>query len=292
MTLQQIRCFAEVAKYRNFARAAEQLFISQPAVSHHIKALEEELGVALVDRSLHHVTLTPAGERFFLEAVDMLEHLERAVINLRGNTAVPEMLHIGFESTVQIHRMAEILRRYRQVCPGVSLYAHEVSLSTKGQLFRDGKLDVLFCTDFSTTASDAAYYSMFSGYFCCVVPEGHPLAGKARISMQDLLKETLIFLDTPNCPPEMDAIQRDMRLKCYGATLYFSTSSLYTMPMIEAGLGVAVMPSFVVPENARVVKVPFETMTCSFGMMWHKTNRSEKVQAFIKAVQAAYPQVG
>lgn len=290
MTLQQLKCFAEVAKYRSFARAAEELYISQPAVSHHIRALESELGVTLVERSLRHVALTPAGERFYMETVDMLRHLDAAVTNLRGNAAVPEMLHIGFESTVQIRHMSEIYRQFSQRCPDVSLYAHEMGLSAKKQLFRDGKLDVIFSTDFSDTVAGTQYYPMFDVGFCCVMPHGHLLSSRERITAQDLQTETLIFLDEPNCPPEMVAVQRDIRLKCYGATLYYSTSSLYSMPMIEAGLGVAVMPGIVVPENAHVVTVPFETIRTSFGLLWNKANRSRKVCEFVRTVREIYPQ--
>ena len=65
MTFTQLRCFIEVARQLNFARAAETLYISQPAVSRQIHALENELGVRLFDRTRHVVALTSAGESFW-----------------------------------------------------------------------------------------------------------------------------------------------------------------------------------------------------------------------------------
>ena len=65
MTFTQLRCFIEVARQLNFARAAETLYISQPAVSRQIHALENELGVRLFDRTRHVVALTSAGESFY-----------------------------------------------------------------------------------------------------------------------------------------------------------------------------------------------------------------------------------
>lgn len=289
MTLQQLRCFAEVAKYRSFARAAEQLFVSQPAVSHHIRSLEAELGVTLIERTLRHVALTPAGEKFYLETVDMLRHLEAAVSNVRGNTIVPETLHIGFESTVQIHRLPDIFRAYSEACPDVCLYSHELSLGSQEQMFRDGRVDVMFTSIFSSRMPDAEYCPLFEGRFCCVTPPEHPLAQRSMLRAQDLQRETMIFLDNPNCPAEMENIQRDIRMKCFGATLYYSTSSLYTIPMIEAGLGVAVMPEFVVPRGAKVVRIPFESgVRSSHGIAWHKSGAGEKVLRFVRVAKACY----
>ena len=79
MTFTQLRCFIEVARQLNFARAAETLYISQPAVSRQIHALENELGVRLFDRTRHVVALTSAGESFYHDTVDMLDRLTLAV---------------------------------------------------------------------------------------------------------------------------------------------------------------------------------------------------------------------
>ena len=290
MTLQQLNCFVHVAKYSSFARAAELLYISQPAVSHHIRTLETELGLSLFERSLHHVSLTPAGERFYLEAIDILEHLNRAVSGLRGSSVVPEMLHIGFESTVQLYQLEDIYRSYHIACPDVSIYVHELNPADQEQMLQSGKLDVLFASELSVSTQNAEFCPLFSGYFCCVVSKNHPLAQRPLISVQDLQNETMVFIAAPNCPPEMEAIQRDIRMKCFGTTLFYSTSALYTMPMIEAELGIAVMPSFVVPPQAQVIKVPFDTkVNPRFGLLWHKSNRSDKVKKFVQIVRNCYP---
>ena len=76
MTITQLRCFVEVAKELNYAKAAANLYISQPAVSRHVIALENDLGVTLFSRSRHNVALTSAGMRFYSEAKDILERIE------------------------------------------------------------------------------------------------------------------------------------------------------------------------------------------------------------------------
>lgn len=121
------------------------------------------------------------------------------------------------------------------------------------------------------------------------MPPEHPLAARSSVQLADLRRETLILLDDPNCPPEMDVVQRDIRMKCFGTTLYYSTSSLYSIPMIEAGLGIAIMPNFVIPEGRSVVKVPFETaQKAIYGIAWHCSGASEKILQFVRIVRGLY----
>lgn len=79
MELRHLRYLVAVAETRNFHRAAEELGVSQPAVSQQIRALEHEIGLRLFDRSRHHVATTPAGRAFLSEARKALYHTERAV---------------------------------------------------------------------------------------------------------------------------------------------------------------------------------------------------------------------
>lgn len=291
MTLQQLRCFVAVARTMSFAQAAKTLYISQPAVSHHVRTLENELGVALVERSLHHVALTPAGERFYLQTTNILANLDAAVTQLCGHDSMTEILHIGFESTIQIPRLRDILRAYRKACPDVGICSIELTSGNYRQFFRDGRVDVMFVSDVSASLPDAAFVPLHEGFFCCVMQPEHPLAARERVQLAELKDETFILLDDPNCPGKMDALQQEIRIRCLGATLCYSTSSLYSIPMIEAGLGVAVMPSYVVPESGNVVKVPLDTgEKITYGIAWHRSDTSEKVRKFVQAARSQYLQ--
>lgn len=289
MTLQQLKCFEAVARNQNFARASEQLFITQPAVSHHIRQLEEELGVTLFERSQRHVTLTDAGERFYLEVTDILSHLDSAVSLIHSDQPIPETLHVGFENTLQIYLLPEIYRKYRELCPNVSLRVRDVDFASEQQLFNDGKLDVLFTCNRTIRSAGTGSLTLFDGYFCCVMHPEHPLAEREIVTARDLQRETFLFLDTQNCPPEMERLQREIRQECGNATLFYSSSSLLSLPMIEANLGVAVMPNFVVPRNTKIVKIPFKTdQKVECCLLWHESVNKGKIKTFTRIVRDAY----
>jgi LysR family glycine cleavage system transcriptional activator len=81
-SLTALRAFEAVARHESFTRAAEELFVTQGAVSHQVRRLEDELGLKLFDRKHRHVTLTPAGARLSAAATDAFERLEEAVVSL------------------------------------------------------------------------------------------------------------------------------------------------------------------------------------------------------------------
>ena len=113
MTFTQLRCFIEVARQLNFA-----LYISQPAVSRQIHALENELGVRLFDRTRHVVALTSAGESFYHDTVDMLDRLTLAVQRAQNTQALfSEELHVGYSGSMQIQKLPQIYQQYQKRCP-------------------------------------------------------------------------------------------------------------------------------------------------------------------------------
>src|SRR5438105_2344101 len=84
MELRQLRYFVAVAEEANISRAAQKIFLTQPALSRQIKALEEEIGQCLLERQAHSIRLTPVGEALLLEARDLLERADQALERVRS----------------------------------------------------------------------------------------------------------------------------------------------------------------------------------------------------------------
>lgn len=290
MTFQQLRCFVAVAQHLNFRQASAQLYLSQPAVTHQIQTLEAELGVALFRRAQRHISLTDAGRSLYSDAVDILDRVEMARQRAQQAAWAGPTLHVGCESSIQIFRLPQIYQQYRQLCPDTFISNTEVAHNERRTLLINGQLDVAFMAQTNLPIpSGLSYATLFKGYFCCIVPAGHRLAQRSSVGIQDLEGEVLILIDTAHCPPEMDDIQKQLRRECRRVTLHFSGSSLYTIPMIEGGLGIAVMPNFVCPASDLIRLVPFETdVPIEYGIAWHTSDHSDKTRRFVQAACAAY----
>ena len=248
MTFTQLRCFIEVARQLNFARAAETLYISQPAVSRQIHALENELGVRLFDRTRHVVALTSAGESFYHDTVDMLDRLTLAVQRAQNTQALfSEELHVGYSGSMQIQKLPQIYQQYQKRCPQVHILNDARSGPQWSRSFDKSVPDIVFDSrDDLPADSILEYRSLYHGKMVCVMYEEHPLAKHKTVTLEQLNGEVLILLDMAHISARMTTAQELIRQKCPQAVYYFSSSSEHALPMIQGHVGLAVMPDFCV----------------------------------------------
>ena len=252
MTFTQLRCFIEVARQLNFARVAEPLYISQPAVSRQIHALENELGVRLFDRTRHVVALTSAGESFYHDTVDMLDRLPLAVQRAQNTEA---------------RSGPQWSRSFDKSVP-------DIVFDSRDDLPADSILE---------------YRSLYHGKMVCVMYEEHPLAKHKTVTLEQLNGEVLILLDMAHISARMTTAQELIRQKCPQAVYYFSSSSEHALPMIQGHVGLAVMPDFVYVPLPGLTAVPLEpVLDTEFGIAWRSGCTDRKVREFVKTACAAY----
>lgn len=293
MTIIQLRCFVEVAQELNYAKAASNLFISQPAVSRHIISLENDLGVQLFVRSRHHVALTSAGNLFFSEAKDILERIDLSKHSILS-TPGEETLNVGCVSSIRIDGLSKIYAKYHAKMPHVYINNTEITASDYRRVSSGDHLDVAFVPSslkghLSYKEASLNYYTLYRGTLCCVMRADHRLVSKERITFHDLQGETLILLDHEHCPPSMDAVQIEIRKNAEKIKYYYSGSSLYSIPMIIGGLGLAIMPDFVCPKSDEIILRPFDlSAQLEFGIICRNNDNSALVRTFIDVAREEY----
>src|SRR5215218_3024761 len=143
MELRQLRYFVTLAEELHFGRAAARQHIVQSALSQQLSRLERELHVLLLERSTHHVQLTPAGSALLVEARQILAHVERARnVTQRAAHRSPTLrvgtVDAGYDSVPQI------LQRVRQRYPDLEIHQVEAGVPQQYELLADGRLDVGF----------------------------------------------------------------------------------------------------------------------------------------------------
>lgn len=291
MHLKQLECFVHLAETLSFSQTAELLYITQPAVTYQINALEDELLLKLFIRTKRKVELTPAGVSFYTDIKDILTRTTIAIAKARNySQAFESNLLIGYDGNVEVNRLPKILRIYREKFPHVHLYLKIADDKEKRNLFTNYKFDLIFTVkENSEDLSEVGYEELFTGKFVCVLPKDHSLAHKTVIKMVDLQNQILILLDPLKCPSEMTRLQKSLQLTCPTSAVYFGDSALIGYTMIKGRLGIAVMPNFVCPEDPELAIVPMDLEDLiSYGIMWHKNNKRSEIKGFVEITKQIY----
>lgn len=126
MEFKQIEAFVNVVKYKNFSRAADATFLTQPTISTHINNLEKELNAVLLNRQGREVTMTKQGEAFYSYATNILNLREQATLALQGNGREMEgIISLEASSIPGQYYVPKLLGPYREVCPRVKIFLEQ-----------------------------------------------------------------------------------------------------------------------------------------------------------------------
>lgn len=197
MDLQQLRYVVEVASASSFTRAAERCFVTQSALSHHIAALERELGQRLFIRSSRGVRPTEAGEVFLTHAraaVKAAEDAREAAASAGGK--VVGTLRVGVIPTVSAVSVPAVIARFRESHPDARVELKVGNSDTLAAAVRRGDLDIaLLGLREGAAARGIATRVLARERLVAVVPPGHRLRGDAAVALADLAG--MVFADFP-----------------------------------------------------------------------------------------------
>ncbi|MGZ0715889.1 LysR family transcriptional regulator [Pseudomonas palleroniana] len=194
MTLTQLEIFSLVAELQGFTSAAHRLGISQSAVSHAVRSLEQELGVELLHRHQAQVELSDIGRQLLARARAMLglaNTLRQEAADARGMRT--GTLRIGsFGPTSSLQLLPKILRGYRVAHPGIEVHIHEGPDRQVIQWLDERRIDVGFVVlpmeRFDT-------FPLMQDQMVAVLPAGHPLAYAQAISLEQLCSDPFILTE-------------------------------------------------------------------------------------------------
>ena len=198
-TLAQLRAFAAVAEHLHFRDAAAAIGMSQPALSGAVSALEEALGVQLLERTTRKVLLSPAGERIAARAQVVLDAmgglLEEAEAVRAPFTGV---LRLGVIPTVAPYLLPTVLGLFHRRYPRMDLQVHEEQTASLLEGLAGGRLDLLLLA-VPLGVPGVTELPVFDEDFVLLAPREHPLAGRRDIPREELRGLQLLLLDEGHC---------------------------------------------------------------------------------------------
>ncbi|WP_078559531.1 LysR substrate-binding domain-containing protein [Streptomyces sp. PRh5] len=242
-SISQLRAFVAVAEQLHFRDAAAAIGMSQPALSGAIAALEETLGVQLLERTTRKVLLSPAGERLavrartVLEAVgELLEEAEAARAPFTG------VLRLGVIPTVAPYLLPTVLRLVHQRYPRLDLQVYEEQTASLLEGLTHGRLDLLLLA-VPLGAPGVVELPLFDEDFVLVTPRDHWLGGRDDIPREALKELDLLLLDEGHCLRDqaLDICREAGRTE--GTPVTTSAAGLSTLvQLVAGGLGVTLLP--------------------------------------------------
>lgn len=286
MTIDNLRCFILVAEHLSFARAAEALYLSQPAVTKQIRALEQEVGAALFQRSTRHVELTAAGAAFYQDAKEIVARTEEALRRVRDQAQLNQSVRIGLSNSLSLSYFSRLLRAFHRDNPALYPHIEMLGYQVVRHLFLEKKLDLLFYYRENMTLKKGIRFQLLErDGWRCLVPAGHELAGRPSLQLDELSGRQLLICHPLNAPPAVAALQRRLLERRAPAQALYCNSIEIAHCMVLAGLGITLLPALLCPASAEFAAVPVaDAPALSFGMFYHQDNRSEGVRRFLQGI--------
>lgn len=281
MELKHLRAFVVLAQELHFGRAAAQLSIVQPALSMQIKLLESGLGVRLLDRNRHSVTLTEAGRVFLPEAQATLHQAARAADAARAsNRGEIGRVRLGFVSSVLPQLLPELIRAVHQRYPRIELELKDMPGPDQAAALKNGQLD------FGLMRLPAAHpgvqtRAVLREHFCVALPMDHPLAAQESIHPADLLQVPVYILARRYAPGFYDEFIQavGMPLEIASELGEFTTM----LALVSAGLGVGVLPlqaARALPANCVSRHLELGAFQATTGLAWTELDSAVKTTLF------------
>ena len=254
--------FLAVADTSSFRKAAEQTHLSLPAVSMQIKQLEEQVGVALFQRTTRKVDLTREGEQLMISARKAMAELETGLLQIQQAADVQQG-HLSFACvpTVAGTRLPRLLTGFAKQYPGISVRVRELVHQELLEAVRRREVD-FGIGPAPEKKGDLDYAPVFVDEYVALLPKGYRHGGRSGIALRELARMPLLMLSGASLfRHDMDAALKAQDLE--PETNYEFTNVSTLVAMAEAGLGIGILPGVAVPGKTSLKAVRITTPSIS-----------------------------
>lgn len=242
--LRHLRYFQIVAEELHFSRAADKLFITQPALSRQIKQLEEYIDAPLLIRDKRNVALTKAGEYLLEESRYMFNHIGFIKQTIRHMKQGDEgELRIGFVGSAMQSVIPELLKEIDRKSPGIHTVLTELPNQDQIDKIRNDQLDLGFIRSMRLP-DDLNRINVYEESFCLVLPASHPLDEESFKSVKELETENFILFSSQYSHGYYDKIMSIFEDQGFSPSVAHESVHANTIfRLVENDLGIGIVPS-------------------------------------------------
>lgn len=287
MNTTQLECFMEVANCLNFSRAAEHLRITQPAVSHQINTLEDELGVKLFHRTSKSVRLTQEGFLFTQYAGEILKLTGLSKARMKeSKEEVFKRITIGCRNTTELRILRPALERLRICQPQTMPILRLLPFDSMENLLTERNVQVMFSFR-KSVLKKLRYRLLVRCPVVCVCSRSHPLAGRRGVTVEELQEAGLIATCRPPAyPPDLFAIQSQVVGERAPGEVLFCDEQEIVSALVEAGYAFALMADLPHARRPGLCYIPLERVQpLDYGAVYLPEDHNPILQEFLKLLE-------
>ena len=289
MDLKKIDYILELAKTCNFNRAAENLFISQPALTYQIKIFEDEVGFQIFYRSGKGATLTPAGEQFCKALKNIRDELKFAIEQGQNfSRRYQKNISIGLPMRSAIYFLPQAIEKFERANAGISITPEFIPLHSCEKFLR-GEQDILFAREQDMKCTpNIKIHKLFYSKIYLITEKNDPLAQKEKVTAEDLQGRVLMV--GGGSQPELRAVQNRI-IQNFKIEHFNSNDRETTLTNVAAHKRICLAPGYLNDHNNEFAWTPFdcdEKISCV--ICTHSDNKNPAVLEFIKILQNFYTQ--
>lgn len=244
MNTVQLECFMTVAEYLNFSKAADFLKITQPAVSHQINSLEDELGTKLFKRTSKSVSLTHAGFLFLEDASSILKIAASAKNKLSAGGEEFPLLNIGCHNQSELDLVPPILAQLIRKFPALHPSVKQIPFKSMANLLEEERIHVMF--GFRHEEQKKAigiYHELCRCPIACVCHREHPYADRASLNLNELTG-AMVLCDPHKLPAPIFQIQMRASTSLLPSELFFADGYESALALVKSGIGFTLLPRY------------------------------------------------
>jgi DNA-binding transcriptional LysR family regulator len=276
MDIYQLRYFLAVEETRNFSRAAERAFVSQPTLSAGIKKLELDLGVQLFNRGRRNITLTEAGQRFLPRARAVIHECNAAKQEVRGNTPA-RRIQVGILRVLPMAQIAALLADFRKRHPDVHLALKEGTTEQLESWLEDRRIDLAIGIR-PTNNSRHHYDRLFVTRLVLAAGHQHPITDRGVVILPMLNR--LDFIHRSHCLLETETTRTFAREGIKPQIIFRNDEDDKALAMVRAGLGLCMIPDFLSAEGVVQINVQGLHLTEAIGLSWRDDKTNDLQRSF------------
>jgi LysR family hydrogen peroxide-inducible transcriptional activator len=288
MEMHQLRYFARVADLGNVTRAAEACNVSQPSLSQQIAKLERELGTPLFERLGRGVRLTEAGKVFKRYSDQILSLTEDARTHVADDPDSGRLV-LATIPTIAPYFLPGVLTRFSRECPRARLEIVEETTANILRRIAEGEVDLAILA-LPLQAEYLRTKTLFTEELMAVLPAGHPLSRRGKLSLKDLVSEPFVVLNEAHC---LTASTMSFCARHAASPLLAAKSHqlLTVLELVRLGQGVSLIPAMAVPrgrDEGREYRSlagdkPTRTIALAWNRMRYQTQLFKRFVEFLSA---------